>query len=258
VERIRIATYNVHGCVGADSRFDLGRVAGVLDEVGADVMLLQEVGDHVGRQPTVDQAKALARAGGVEYAVGYTMPTGPWGYGNVVLVRGRVVQTVRFDLSVPGREPRGCLRVDVHAAGHAFTVVCVHLGLAWGERRKQVEQLLGEQGVIALGASSPLVLGGDFNDWPPGPVTRFLGRHLVDAAWPSLDFRGTFPARLPFLRLDRLYARGLDVADYHVHRTPLARVASDHLPVVADFEPRVSMVESIGTEWPPRTSDPSI
>ncbi len=232
--QIRIATYNVHGCVGADSRFDLSRVAGVLEEVGADVYLLQEVGDHVGRGPTVDQAEALAAAGRLEYAVGYTMPTGPWGYGNVVLARGRVVRSNNFDLSVPGREPRGCLRVDVDAAGVALTVVAVHLGLAWGERRRQIEQLLDPDGPVA--GSRPLILGGDFNDWPPGPVTRLLGRRLLDAAWPSLDFRGTFPARLPLLRLDRLYARGLGVRRYHVHRSPLARMASDHLPVVADCQ----------------------
>lgn len=237
MRRIRIATYNVHGCVGADQWFDLDRVAAVVREVGADATLLQEVGDHVGRAPTVNQAHALAEATGTDYVVGYTMPTGPWGYGNVVLARGSIVGAARFDLSVPGREQRGCLRASIELdGGVSFTVVDVHLGLAWGERRRQVEQLLGEGGPV-IDVEGPIVLGGDFNDWPPGPTTRLLGRELVDAAFPTLDFRATFPARFPMLRLDRLYSGGgLDVVRYHVHRSPLARVASDHLPVVADYD----------------------
>jgi endonuclease/exonuclease/phosphatase family metal-dependent hydrolase len=233
---IRVASYNVHGGVGADGRFDLDRIAAVLAELEADVILLQEVGDHLGRAPTVNQAHALAAARGMRYAAGYTMPGGPWGYGNVVLVRGEVRTSRRFDLSIRGREPRACLRVDVTLeAGPLLTVVAVHLGLAWGERRRQIDQLLGEGGPIA-GVEGPLVLGGDFNDWPPGPATRLLGRAFLDAAWPSLDFRGTFPARLPLLRLDRLYSAGpLEVLDYRVHRSPLARIASDHLPIVARY-----------------------
>jgi endonuclease/exonuclease/phosphatase family metal-dependent hydrolase len=246
--RLRVATYNVHGCVGADQRFDLQRVAAIVREVGADATLLQEVGDHVGRAPTVNQAHALGEATGTDYVVGYTMPTGPWGYGNVILARGTIVETARFDLSVPGREPRGCLRARISLdGGVTFTVVAVHLGLAWGERRRQVEQLLGEGGPVDV--EGPLVLGGDFNDWPPGPTTRLLGRSLVDAAFPTLDFRATFPARFPMLRLDRLYcAGGLEVARYHVHRSPLARVASDHLPVVADYDVATSAVDEV-VEW---------
>lgn len=234
--RIRVASYNVHGCIGADQRFDLVRVTNVLAELGADVILLQEVGDHAGRATTLDQARAIADACRLEPVVGYTMPTGPWGYGNVVLVRGAIDDARRFDLSVAGREPRGCLRVVCTLErGVRLTVVAVHLGLAWGERRKQIDALLAEGGPVAT-AHGPLVLGGDFNDWPPGPATRLLGRSFLDAAWPSLDFRGTFPARFPMLRLDRLYStRGLDLDRYQVHRSPLSRIASDHLPVVADY-----------------------
>lgn len=232
---LKIASYNVHGCVGADQRFDLERIAAVLAELDADVVLLQEVGDHVGRGPTVNQAHELAAAVGMEYVVGYTMPAGPWGYGNVVLARGRVRAADRIDLSVAGREPRCCLRVDLElASGAALSVVDVHLGLAAGERRRQVDQLLGPGGPVAT-AAGPLVLGGDFNDWPPGPTTRLLGRAFVDAAWPSLDFRGTFPARFPLLRLDRLYSTRLRIRGYRPHRSRLARIASDHLPVVAEY-----------------------
>lgn len=236
VGAFRVATYNIHGCIGADGRFDVGRIAAVLGEVAADVVLLQEVGDHVGRAPTINQAHALAVGLGMDYALGYTMPTGPWGYGNVVLTRGRLVSSSRFDLSVAGREPRGCLRVEIELDdGATVTALALHLGLAWGERRRQIDQLLGPGGPVAE-ARGAVVLGGDFNDWPPGPASRLVGRAFLDAAWPSLEFAATFPARLPILRLDRLYSNGaLEVTGYRVHRSALARVASDHLPVVAAY-----------------------
>ncbi len=235
---MRVASYNIHGGVGADDRHDLARTVDVLRELDADVLLLQEVGDHKGRAPTVNQAEQLGGALSMDVAVAYTLPHGPWGYGNCVLARGEITAKTRFDLSVAGREPRCCLAVHARLGDlRDVAVVVVHLGLKWGERRRQLERLLGPEGPIA-GSAGPVVIGGDFNDWPPGPTTRLLGRKLTDAAWPSLDFRGTFPARFPFLRLDRLYAtRGLRVRDYRVHRSRLARVASDHLPIVVEYAP---------------------
>lgn len=230
---MRVVSYNVHACVGMDRRFALDRTAAVIRSLDADVVLLQEVGDHVGRATTVDQARALAEACGMDYAVGYTMPTGPWGYGNVVMTRGAIGTVTRFDLSVAGQEPRGGLRVEVKACGTELTVFAVHLGLDRTERSRQVAKLLG--GPLHE-VSGPLVLGGDFNDWPPGTTRRALRRGFVDAAVRRLDLRGTFPSRFPLFRLDRLYSRnGLTVAGYDVIQTDLTRLASDHLPILADY-----------------------
>src|SRR5262245_9913069 len=84
---LKIATYNVHGCVGTDGKFDLPRVADAIGVLEADVVLLQEVGDPHKRWPAVNQAHDLAEACRMSYAVGYTMPVGPWGYGNAILSR---------------------------------------------------------------------------------------------------------------------------------------------------------------------------
>src|SRR5262249_19449591 len=197
----RVATYNVHGCVGADGRFAVERIAQVIRAACCDVVLLQEVGDHVGRAPTVNQAHALAAACEMDYVVGYTLPVGPWGYGNVVMTRGSVDGVTRIDLSVPGREPRGCLRVEISVAGLRLTVVAVHLGLDRGERSRQVTQLLADGGPVGS-CDGPLVVGGDFNDWPPGLTRRALHRGFIDAALRRFNLRGTFPARFPLFRLD--------------------------------------------------------
>jgi endonuclease/exonuclease/phosphatase family metal-dependent hydrolase len=231
----RIATYNVHGCIGVDGRFDLARTAGVIAGLDADVVLLQEVGDHVKRQPTVNQAHDLAEACAMTYAVGYTMPTGPWGYGNVVLTRRPIAGVHRFDLSVARREPRGCLRVDVRVGDGLVSVIALHLGLRFRERRVQIATLLGERGALDGLDGGPVVVGGDFNDFPPG-ACRALQRCFVDAGLAARDRRPTFPSRLPIIRLDRIYARGpLSLSGYEVIRSREARQASDHLPVVAEY-----------------------
>src|SRR5262249_2437291 len=164
----------------------------------------------------------------MDYVVGYTLPVGPWGFGNVVMTRGTVDGVTRIDLSVPEREPRGCLRVDLRVARQRLTVVAVHLGLDRGERSRQVAQLLAARGPVDP-CGGPLVVGGDFNDWPPGLTRRALHRGFVDAALRRFNLRGTFPARFPLFRLDRLYSRrGLAVEGYEVLRTPLTPIASDH------------------------------
>jgi endonuclease/exonuclease/phosphatase family metal-dependent hydrolase len=234
--RVRVATYNIHGGVGTDGRFDLGRIAEVIRALEADVVLLQEVGDPRKRWPAVNQAHDLAELTAMSYAVGYTMPAGPWGYGNVVLARGALGAVERFDLSVARREPRGCLRVDVAACGVSLTVIALHLGLGFLERRAQVRGLCKSGGAID-GVRRPLVVGGDWNEFPPGPAASLARRAFVDAGLARRDRRPTFPSRRPVLRLDRLYSRGgAAVVGYNVIASPLARLASDHLPVIAEYE----------------------
>jgi endonuclease/exonuclease/phosphatase family metal-dependent hydrolase len=80
------------------------------------------------------------------------------------------------------------------------------------------------------------VLAGDFNDFPPGPVTRTLANRLADAG-ARIAGRATFPSRRPLLRLDRVYtSRAVRVGHVQVARSPLARAASDHLPIVVELE----------------------
>src|SRR5437867_9850840 len=40
---VRVATYNIHTCIGVDRRYDPGRIGAVLREIDADIACLQEV-----------------------------------------------------------------------------------------------------------------------------------------------------------------------------------------------------------------------
>jgi endonuclease/exonuclease/phosphatase family metal-dependent hydrolase len=230
--RLRVVSWNVHGCVGADRRFDPARTAAVLAALAPDVALLQEVGDNRGVHPPVDQATTLARALGCTCAVGITLRASAHGYGNATLTRFAVLDSESVDLSVRGREPRLCLRAVVGRDALRVVTLNVHLGLAPGERRRQLRQLLP---AIANG-EEPLVMGGDFNDFPPGPVSFTLRSRLLDAA-ARLERPWTWPSRWPLLRLDRVYlSRAVRLVEARVDRSRESRAASDHLPLVVELD----------------------
>ena len=218
---LTVASYNIHKARGLDRRVDVDRIASVLDEIGADIVGLQEVFDG--------QAHALARRLGMTLVMGGVRESPHGLYGNCLLTRMPVVRSHAFDLSHHGREPRGGLRADVETATGVLHLFNVHLGLRFGERAAQVARLVAEH-VHAERAPGPRVLMGDLNEWFPAAVGRTLRREFHGRV------RRTHPAPAPLFALDRIYwdAR-LPSGSVHVHRSRLARVASDHLPLVARF-----------------------
>ena len=220
-----VASYNIHKCAGLDRRVDLERIADVLREINADLVGLQEV-----YRP---QAHALAERLGVQVAMGPTRERDGLAYGNAVLTRLAVRGSRIFDLSQPDREPRGGIRLDLelpHGPDRLLHLFNVHFGLKIRERASQVRMLVREH-ILHDELTGPRVVVGDLNEWFwfPGAVGRTLRRELHGPR-----IRRTHPAPLPLFPLDRIYwDRGLDADGFRVHRSRLARVASDHLPVVA-------------------------
>jgi endonuclease/exonuclease/phosphatase family metal-dependent hydrolase len=227
---LRLASYNVRRCIGTDRRHDVARVLDVLRELDADVVGLQEIAVRRPLRGGVDQLEALAAAHGYT-AVPAPIRTTADGYlGNGLLVRGRVVGARAIDLSRPRREPRGALDALVECRGRLLRVVVAHLGLWPGERRSQVAQLLH---ALGEGGPHPTVVLGDFNEWRPrARVLRRLAARL--GAAPAL---ATFPSRRPVLKLDRIWVDPrAALRALGVHRSALASLASDHLPIWAVLE----------------------
>jgi endonuclease/exonuclease/phosphatase family metal-dependent hydrolase len=233
VRALVVASYNIHRGVGLDRRRDLDRIADVIAEIEPDVIGLQEVvredgGDHA------DQAAYLASRLGMALVMGRIRTHGAGIYGNAVLTRLPVMAAERCDLSRGDREPRGCLRVDLAVDGTALHVFNCHFGLAFRERREQV-RLLGEF-IRTRPLAGPRVLMGDFNEWHRGPVTRSL---RLEFSSPMRRMRRTHPSMFPLFKLDRIYWDvELQGEEFHVHRSRRARLASDHLPVVARLRVR--------------------
>lgn len=223
--RVTVATYNVHRGVGGDGVRDLERIAEVLREVDADIVGIQEIDCHADDNPSGDQLARLAELMGMEGVAGPLVRRHEVSTGNGILTRFPVHERRWLDLSVTGREPRGALDVDLTTPFGPLRVVTTHLGLRYGERRWQLDQLFAK-----VRAAGPTVVLGDFNEW------RWRAANLVRlaSAYGSSPPLRSFPARRPFLALDRIYVHPREaMVGAQVVATPTARRASDHLPVRA-------------------------
>lgn len=241
---MKLVSWNIHGGLGRDGRRDLGRIATLLEELGCDVAALQEVGDPHRPSDVADHATWIARRLGWYVAYGPNLVIKGRPYGNAIVSRFPLDRSHNYDLSVPGREPRGCLRADVLLPdGRKLHVFNLHLGLSGDERRKQTAMVLGEDIVRDAGVTAPLVVCGDFNMWSPipGPIRNSLRKTLRDAAVVARSRRPTWPAGFPVVRLDRAYVDGaVDVIACGVANDPHTRIASDHLPLWLVLEPRMA------------------
>lgn len=230
-ERLAIASYNIHGCVGVDRRRDPRRIAEVIGELDCDMVALQEVASTPGGHDSM-QLEFLAHATGMHAVHGPTM-TGPDGqFGNGLLTRFPVTACRHHDFSFRRREPRGAIDVDVDAGSTSLRLIATHLGLRPLERRHQVQQLLA-----LLKDADPhqlVVVIGDMNEWlPTGRPLRWMHGHM---GRPPL--RRTWPVWLPLLALDRIWVRPADaLKDLVIHQSRRAKVASDHYPLKAVVEP---------------------
>jgi len=237
MRKFRIATYNIHKGRGLDGRTRVERIARVLDEVGADIVALQEVVSHEGRSIQDHQASYLADKLGYFHTIGETRKHRGGVYGNVTLSRWDFELVRQIDLSVAGREERGALRTDIRLGGDVLHVFNVHLGTAFLERRKQAARLIHEDLLKAIDISGPRVVLGDFNEWTRGLVTKTLTAefHRTDLR-AHLRRTRSYPTVLPVLHLDHIYFdHHLKVEKAEFHRSQLSMIASDHLPLVADL-----------------------
>lgn len=224
---LTIATYNIHGAVGCDGRFAPERIAGVLHELKADIIALQEV--PLGGTKTPNVLALLQEATGYVAAEGPACDWPERRYGNAVLSRYPILSMRAIDLSFGSREPRGALDADVDCNGNLLRVVATHLGLRPAERRDQIRRLLQ----VFDTEEMPVILLGDINEWFVwGRSLRWLVSHFQAVPAPK-----TFPSRYPMFALDRIWIRPRHrLVHVEVHATPLARVASDHLPLIAHID----------------------
>jgi endonuclease/exonuclease/phosphatase family metal-dependent hydrolase len=237
---VRVATYNIHKGVqgiGPQRRLEIHNLGHAVEQLDADIVCLQEVrklnrgeAKHFAHWPELPQAEFLAPEG-YEAVYRTNAITQHGEHGNALLSRWPVLAHQHEDISDHRFEQRGLLHVEVMLHGQAVHVVVVHLGLIRASRARQVAQL---QRFIEreVPSAAPLLVAGDFNDWG-NLVRRALAASNLRAFEAAQN--ATFPARLPLVQLDYVYARGLTPLTVQVPRGRNWWRMSDHLPLIAEF-----------------------
>jgi endonuclease/exonuclease/phosphatase family metal-dependent hydrolase len=216
----RVASYNVHGCVGSDGREDVARVASVIAELGCDTVGLQEV----------HELETLKKILNMEAIEGTPHTWHHRHVGNALLTRRKVLDVRHHQFGLPRCEPRTAIDADLEVGGAKVRVIVTHLGLPPAERRYQVKKLLLLIKHTPL--HEPVVVLGDINEWLP------LGRPLrwMHALLGRSPAERSFPSRWPLFALDRVWVRPRHaLVSFRAHRSALAVKASDHLPVRAEI-----------------------
>jgi endonuclease/exonuclease/phosphatase family metal-dependent hydrolase len=225
---LRVATWNIHRATGTDGRYTPERTVGVLKEINADVVALQEVASE---EAHADFLVDLERETGYHVVAGLLPQRRGSDFGNAVLSKFPVHSVDHLDLAVDHYEPRGALDVCLDLGLRSLLrVVATHLGLRPGERREQVRRILA---AVERESPQPMLLMGDLNEWFLwGRPLRWLHTHFREM--PAAPC--TFPARRPVFALDRIWVSPAgSLRRLTRHASPLARAASDHLPLIADI-----------------------
>jgi endonuclease/exonuclease/phosphatase family metal-dependent hydrolase len=228
-----VGSYNVHKGVGADMRRDTQRTIQVIREIGADLVALQEVDRRFGdRRGVIDLRRLQEETGLGPVPLSSRLGTLAHGWhGNLLLFRGAEVEDVH-PITLPGLEPRGAIVCDLRFAGRPLRVIAAHLGLLHQSRLIQARRLAQE---IEAAKDRPTLVMGDLNEWRLGARCSLMPlRKQLRSVKRSAATVASFPAQLPVLPLDRIIGcNRAELLDLVTHDTPLARQASDHLPIKA-------------------------
>lgn len=227
---LRVASYNIHGCIGTDGVYNPERVLAVIHELDAHVIALQEVESNHQHKQLIDY---LIKEKAWTYIEGPTLLRETGHYGNAILSSLPIYKHQLLDISIKNREPRGAIDLHMRYKGNHVRIIATHLGLLPMERRTQTRKLLAKIGNPEQVPACLTVLMGDLNEWFLwGRPLRWLRSWFGPTPAPA-----TYPTRWPLLALDRILANPKDyLKRVYTHRTSLAKRASDHFPIVAKLE----------------------
>lgn len=246
---IRIVSYNIHRAIGFDRRFAPERIAQILKEHNADIVMLQEVDEGVPRSRELNLAKELAaECDYPHFALGHNVSMRKGWYGNATLSRFPILRERNIDLTVGIRKRRGCQHTtlqlhDSQQREFHLDVFNLHLGLSARERQKQAGILAHSDELTGLDPHRPCIVAGDFNDWRSLLRAYYVEGLGFTCATDKERTNGsvraikTFPSFAPRGGLDRIYFRGqMRLCAVKRCRYKVSKIASDHLAVIADFE----------------------
>ncbi|MEX2617269.1 MAG: endonuclease/exonuclease/phosphatase family protein [Alphaproteobacteria bacterium] len=221
---LRLVTWNIHGGIGTDGRFDLKRIGGIIRALAPEIAAFQEVDMRTKRDAQTDIYAYLRSQVGDHGHQAWALSGADGQYGQMLASRFPLEDRHIHDISLPGREPRKVMEARARSPFGPLRVISTHLGWRTAERMRQVKWL---REIIMEDHTAPLLLFGDLNEWHERRLRRLLS-DLFEIR------RGnkSFPSRLPLFALDRIICRaGPMVLESRAVKE--AEKASDHLPVFA-------------------------
>lgn len=239
---VRLMTYNVHRCIGLDRRHAPQRIAEIIAREDPDIVALQELEKGHPRTGSIDQAEVIAAILNTDFHYHAARQRGDAGFGNAIFSRlplRKIQSALLPTLPQIPVQTRGALWAAVRVNDLEVQIINTHLGLLHPERFLQAGALCSEEWLAHPDCRvAPRILCGDFNATAASRVYRLFMESLRDshALAPTRPGR-TWPSFLPLLRYDHIFVcPRIRVREVKIPRTPLTKVASDHLPVVLDFE----------------------
>jgi endonuclease/exonuclease/phosphatase family metal-dependent hydrolase len=225
---ILVASYNMRKAIGTDRRRRPERTLEVLNEIGADVIALQEADRRFGARASAMPLHMIEEHSDYKPVPLETRDGSLGWHGNALLVRKSIEVIDRELVHLPSLEPRGAVLADLKVNGTDLRVIGMHLDLSGLWRRRQAHAILAH--LDARAGDPPTVLMGDLNEWSAkgGCLRDFGHRHSF------ADCGRSFHARRPIAQLDRIMVNaGLTVVESGAHHSAASRKASDHLPIWA-------------------------
>ncbi|MBI3858458.1 MAG: endonuclease/exonuclease/phosphatase family protein [Planctomycetes bacterium] len=226
--------------MGIDRRHSVERISDAIREYDPDIVAIQELEVNHRRSARIHQPSELADRLKMDYHYHPPRIRGEAGFGNAILTRLNM-RHIRCGVlpSFPMLQKRGAIRMSVEIDGQEVQIINTHLGLMGRERLLQARALCGADWLDHQDCRRlPRIVCGDFNATPRSPAYRLLAGTLRDAQKLAGDPKvRTWPSVLPFVRYDHMFVgHGIHARKVEVPRTRLTTVASDHLPVLMEFE----------------------
>ena len=242
---LRVMTYNIHSCVGVDGKLRPERIARVINQFHPDVIAVQEVDAHRLRSGQHHQAEVIAEHLELHHAFHSMLEEETEKYGIAVFSRhpfelrksGLLTEADHLRL----REARGAIWITFHPPGAETPVhlINTHFGLSREERNRQAAEILSPKWLGSIPEDEPVILCGDLNSTQKSVAWRRLSERFDDVQLlaPGHRPRPTFPTFRPLARLDHIFITPhFKVKEIEIPLSPLAAVASDHLPLCVELE----------------------
>jgi endonuclease/exonuclease/phosphatase family metal-dependent hydrolase len=238
--QLRVLCYNVHWCLGTDGKYDVARLADVINKAKPDLVALQEVDVGVKRSGRVHDVRELSKLTGLAARFGPTQLYEGGLFGNAVMTRLPIldvsIHPLPYTESTDERTtyPRGAIAVTMQGPdGKPLRFVSTHFQHNVPEDRLAEAKAINKL-FAADGDGLRTILAGDMNAVPDAePVTELLKKWknaIDEAATP------TAPATKPRSRIDYVFYRAASQFRVVESKVIPESIASDHRPVLAVLE----------------------